>query len=136
MQLLRSRVTLSDARGSRRDAGTMARPAVRRLEETRMRRCTCGRRSSARSHSLALPPSITAGVLRSMHLPRGLTTPARCRTAIAPSVVAFDFIDHQLVIETSDSNRRAMPLAPRTVADFYREVMATLRDMALPVTIR
>jgi uncharacterized protein DUF5996 len=49
--------------------------------------------------------------------------------------VAFDFIDHQLVIETSDSNRRALPLAPRTVADFYREVMATLRDMALPVTI-
>jgi hypothetical protein len=49
--------------------------------------------------------------------------------------VAFDFIDHQLVIETSDSNRRALPLAPRTVAEFYREVMATLRDMALPVTI-
>ncbi len=49
--------------------------------------------------------------------------------------VAFDFIDHQLVIETSDSNRRSLPLASRTVADFYREVMATLRDMALPVTI-
>ena len=49
--------------------------------------------------------------------------------------VAFDFIDHQLVIETSDSKRRALPLAPRTVAEFYREVMATLRDMALPVKI-
>jgi hypothetical protein len=49
--------------------------------------------------------------------------------------VAFDFIDHQLVIETCDSDRRALPLAPRTVADFYREVMATLRDMGLPVKI-
>jgi hypothetical protein len=49
--------------------------------------------------------------------------------------VAFDFIDHQLVIEASDRDRRALPLAPRTVADFYREVMATLRDMALPVKI-
>ena len=66
--------------------------------------------------------------------PRGLTTrtlPHGDRSFR----VAFDFIDHQLVIETSDSNRRALPLAPRTVADFYREVMATLRDMALPVTI-
>jgi uncharacterized protein DUF5996 len=49
--------------------------------------------------------------------------------------VAFDFIEHQLVIETSDGNQRTLSLAPRTVADFYREVMATLRDMALPVTI-
>ena len=66
--------------------------------------------------------------------PRGLTTrtlPHGDRSFR----VAFDFIDHQLVIETSDSNRQALPLAPRTVADFYREVMATLRDMALPVTI-
>jgi hypothetical protein len=39
------------------------------------------------------------------------------------------------VIETSDGNQRTLSLAPRTVADFYREVMATLRDMALPVTI-
>lgn len=49
--------------------------------------------------------------------------------------MAFDFIDHQLVIETSDGDRRTLPLTPRTVADFYREVMATLRDMALPVKI-
>jgi Family of unknown function (DUF5996) len=65
---------------------------------------------------------------------RGLTTrtlPHRDRSFR----VAFDFIDHQLVIETSDSHRRTLPLAPRTVADFYREVMATLREMALPVKI-
>ena len=49
--------------------------------------------------------------------------------------VAFDFIDHQLVIDTSDGTRRTVALAPRTVADFYREVMATLRDMKLPVKI-
>ena len=49
--------------------------------------------------------------------------------------VAFDFIDHQLVIEASDGARRTLPLAPRTVADFYREVMATLHDMALSVKI-
>jgi hypothetical protein len=49
--------------------------------------------------------------------------------------IAFDFIDHQLVIEASDGARRTLPLVPRTVADFYREVMATLREMSLAVKI-
>ena len=49
--------------------------------------------------------------------------------------MAFDFLDHQLVIETSDGARRALPLAPRSVADFYREVMTTLDEMGLPVRI-
>jgi hypothetical protein len=49
--------------------------------------------------------------------------------------VAFDFIDHRFVIDASDGDRRVLPLAPRTVADFYREVMAALDEMALPVKI-
>src|SRR5262245_39465377 len=49
--------------------------------------------------------------------------------------ISFDFIDHQLVIEASDGDRRLLPLVPRTVADFYREVMTALREMALPVKI-
>ena len=52
-----------------------------------------------------------------------------------PFTIAFDFLDHQLTIETSDDVRRALPLAPRSVAEFYREVMATLDDMGLPVRI-
>lgn len=47
----------------------------------------------------------------------------------------FDFLEHQLVIETSDGMRRALPLAPRSVADFYREVMATLDEMRLRTRI-
>lgn len=47
----------------------------------------------------------------------------------------FDFIDHQLVIRTSDGDKRALALEPRSVADFYRDVMALLADMALPVKI-
>ena len=49
--------------------------------------------------------------------------------------ISFDFIDHQLVIEPSDAGRRSIALEPRTVADFYREMMTTLRDMSLPVQI-
>ena len=49
--------------------------------------------------------------------------------------IAFDFLDHQLVIETSDAVRRTLPLAPRSVAEFYSEVTATLDEMSLPVRI-
>jgi hypothetical protein len=47
----------------------------------------------------------------------------------------FDFIAHELVIRTTDGDMRILPLAPRTVADFYRDLMETLRAMALPVKI-
>ena len=47
----------------------------------------------------------------------------------------FDFIDHQLLVQTSDGERRALKLEPRTVADFYGDLMATLRDLSLPVKI-
>jgi hypothetical protein len=49
--------------------------------------------------------------------------------------LAFDFLTHQLVIETSDGVRRTLPLAPRSVADFYQQLMATLDAMGLPVRI-
>jgi hypothetical protein len=41
-------------------------------------------------------------------------------------------IDHQLVIRASDGAERTLALRPQTVADFYREVMATLDAMGLP----
>src|SRR5438132_6659997 len=49
--------------------------------------------------------------------------------------IEFDFIDHQLLIVVSDGLQRSLPLAPRSVAAFYGEVMAALNDMKLPVHI-
>jgi len=49
--------------------------------------------------------------------------------------IAFDFIDHLLVFQTSDGERRALTLEPRPVADMYRAIMATLRDLSMPVRI-
>src|SRR5436190_23547279 len=49
--------------------------------------------------------------------------------------IEFDFVAHQLVIRVSDGATRTLPLAPRTAAAFHAEVMAPLRDMALPVKI-
>jgi hypothetical protein len=66
---------------------------------------------------------------------RGLTT-----TAIPHGTrnfeIEFDFIEHQLVIRTSDGATRRLALAPRAVADFYRELMETLGALQLEVKIR
>jgi Family of unknown function (DUF5996) len=66
--------------------------------------------------------------------PRGMTT-----TAIPHGTrtfqIDFDFVDHQLVIQTSDGALRTIPLRPVSVADFYAELMTTLRDLDLAVSI-
>jgi hypothetical protein len=50
-------------------------------------------------------------------------------------VIEFDFIEHRLLIRVSDGAMRSLPLAPRTVADFYADVMRTLTEMKLPVRV-
>jgi hypothetical protein len=50
-------------------------------------------------------------------------------------VLAFDFIDHVLVITCSDGQIRKVALEPRCVADFYRALMDALRDMGVVVHI-
>ena len=49
--------------------------------------------------------------------------------------VDFDFVAHKLLIETNDGDSRTMQLAPRTVADFYREFMSCMRALNLDVRI-
>jgi hypothetical protein len=66
---------------------------------------------------------------------RGLTTtPMPYGTRVFE--VGFDFIDHRLTILTSDGETRGLPLAPRSVADFYREYMAVLGDLGFSVRFR
>jgi hypothetical protein len=49
--------------------------------------------------------------------------------------VEFDFIEHNLVIRTSEGAIKKIPLAPRTVADFYTEFMAALESLGIGVKI-
>ena len=49
--------------------------------------------------------------------------------------VAFDFIDHQLRIATSDGRMESFALAPMSVADFYGEFMHRLRRLDIGVRI-
>jgi hypothetical protein len=66
--------------------------------------------------------------------PRGLRTRLLSYDSRSFTIV-FDFLNHELAIETSDDVRRAVPLAPRSVADFYHELMTALGEMGLPVRI-
>jgi Family of unknown function (DUF5996) len=66
--------------------------------------------------------------------PRGLTTSAVPYGARSFEIV-FDFIGHELVVEDSDGRVERLPLAPRTVAEFYREVMAALGRLGIEVKI-
>ena len=66
--------------------------------------------------------------------PRGLVTPALPHGG-RTFTMTFDFIAHELVIDTSDGARQIIALEPQTVADFYRTLMETLRGMALETRI-
>jgi hypothetical protein len=65
---------------------------------------------------------------------RGLTTspiPDGSRTF----QIDFDFIDHRLAIQASDGGTRTLPLAPRSVAAFYRALMAALAELGIAARI-
>ena len=65
---------------------------------------------------------------------RGLTTgamPHGSRTF----QIDFDFVDHTLQIRVSDGGSQGIPLRAGPVAEFYREVMAALRTLGVPVRI-
>lgn len=67
---------------------------------------------------------------------RGLTSramPNRARNTVFD--MEFDFIDHQLVIRQNDGTTKSVKLYPRSVADFYQEVMSTLSSMGIDVKI-
>lgn len=66
--------------------------------------------------------------------PRGLTTlsmPHGQRTF----QIDFDFVDHRLLVASSDGAVDQLELAPMSVADFYARLMRKLSDMNLPVEI-
>jgi hypothetical protein len=81
--------------------------------------------ASPLNHSWGVAFDVTARGLTTRTLPHGSRS----------FRMAFDFVDHHLVVEPSDGDRRSLPLAPQTVADFYGSVMDTLREMGLPVRI-
>ncbi len=84
---------------------------------------------------LALAPKINHWWHSTLYVTsRGLTTssiPYETRTL----EISFDFLEHQLLFETSDGMRRTIALAPCSVADFYQDVMDTLSAIGISVRI-
>ncbi len=66
--------------------------------------------------------------------PRGLTTSAIPYKG-GVFEVAFDFLAHNLVIQTSEGTSATIPLRPRSVADFYKEFLAALASLGIDVKI-
>lgn len=65
---------------------------------------------------------------------RGLTTsPIPYQRRIFE--IRFDFIAHKLFIETSEGSVKTVDLVPRSVADFYRQIMDSLRALEIDVKI-
>ncbi len=84
---------------------------------------------------LALAPLVNHWWSTTLYVsPRGLTTSAIPYRGHAFDC-EFDFLEHQLVIRSSDGRTARVPLVPRTVADFYAETMARLRECGIDVTI-
>jgi hypothetical protein len=65
---------------------------------------------------------------------RGLTT-SRIPYGERSFEVWFDFVRHQLGLETSEGTMKTLPLARRSVADFYREFMSMLDSVGINVEI-
>ena len=66
--------------------------------------------------------------------PRGLTTspiPDGARTF----EIMFDFGAQQLRVETSDGATRAFALRPQSVADFYAQLLAALKELGISAVI-
>jgi hypothetical protein len=65
---------------------------------------------------------------------RGLRTPTMfCNGRFFD--IEFDFVDHCLRVQCNDGTAGTLGLAPRSVADFYQELMWTLGRLGLPVSI-
>jgi len=66
---------------------------------------------------------------------RGLTTSPIPHESGSSFQIDFDFIDHRLIIAVSDGRVETLPLAPCSVADFYRNVMDRLKALGLEIRI-
>lgn len=49
--------------------------------------------------------------------------------------VEFDFIDHRVLVNTSDGATRSIALRPQAVSDFYHEYIGTLETLGITVKI-
>jgi len=83
----------------------------------------------------ALSPHVNHWWETSLYVtPRGLTTsiiPHRTQSF----AIGFDFIAHQLLVQSSTGKNFNLPLQPQSVAAFYRKILDLMRDMGIEAKI-
>lgn len=77
------------------------------------------------NHSWHVTLYVTARGLTTSPIPYGLRT----------FQIDFDFLAHRLTVEASDGAARNVPLAPQSVATFYRRVMSALGELGIFVEL-
>ena len=65
---------------------------------------------------------------------RGLTTSAMSYNDMLFQI-DFDFVNHLLLIQTTKGSTRTITLKPRSVADFYQEIMSVLADLEIYIPL-
>jgi len=78
------------------------------------------------NHSWHVPFYVTSRGLTTSPMPYGTRT----------FEITFDFLAHELLIQTGEGAVASLQLAPRTVADFYRELFGRLGALGLDIRIR
>mgnify|MGYP007077386058 CR=1 FL=1 len=78
-------------------------------------------------------------VNHSWHVPLYVTARGLSTSPIAHGArvfqIDFDFIDHQLLVQTGEGQHRALALTAKPVATYYAELMAALDELGLGVRI-
>jgi uncharacterized protein DUF5996 len=77
------------------------------------------------NHSWHVPLYVTARGLTTSPIPYGSRS----------FEIMFDFNRHRLDIVTSDGGGKSLALEPRTVAEFYSNVMSALRELGISIQI-
>jgi len=77
------------------------------------------------NHSWHVTLYVTATGLTTSSIPYGTRT----------FEIGFNFLDHRLIVESSDGGRRALALGPLSVAAFYRRLMDAMGEIDLRVKI-
>jgi hypothetical protein len=78
------------------------------------------------NHSWSVPLYVTSRGLTTSAIPYGSRT----------FEIDFDFLDHRLPIRASDGQTRSLALEPKSVAQFYHELLGTLSEMGIDVSIQ
>ena len=77
------------------------------------------------NHSWHVPLYVTTRGLSTSPIPHGART----------FEIVFDFLDHLLLIRTSAGDEAVLHLRPKPVATFYEELLGTLDELGVGVTI-